>query len=221
MGIGLQFCLIALCMVVLLLTIGWFNRLADWGSPWLNALHGLNRLFCLHYHRLQSGSLVLPEGQAILLASNHTAGLDPMLIVAVSTRPIRFLVDREEYERFGLHWVFRAMGCIPVTMDRRPQSSFYEALKQLEAGEVVAIFPQGGLDPGARFKRGVTKLAVLSGIAVSPLRISGVGSPGSVARSIFVRSQARIEGGQAITVTEENEQEALSELEEYLLNRPS
>jgi 1-acyl-sn-glycerol-3-phosphate acyltransferase len=212
--------LVALVVVLLLLFVGTRCVAADWGSFWLNGLLGLNRLFCLHYHRLADEPLPVPGGRAALLAANHTAGLDPMLIVAVSPRPIRFLVDREEYERFGLQWIFRAMGCIPVTMDGNPQRSFYDALKRLAQGEIVAIFPQGGLHPLGRLKRGVAKLAALSGIPITPIRISGVGSPGHVLLSVIVSGRARLEIGDEIRVPRDGEQEALKKLTSFLVSQP-
>lgn len=209
----------AICVflvALLLLIVGGRSVAAQWGSFWLNGLLGLNRLFCLYFHGLPDSPLPLPEGRAVLIAPNHTAGVDPMLLVAVSPRPIRFLVDREEYERFGLQWVFRAMGCIPVTTDDNPQRSFYEALKRLESGECVAIFPQGGLNPHARLKRGVVKLAALSGVPILPIRISGVGSPGSVVSSVLVPSAARLDPGETIQVARGDEKEALVKLTNYL-----
>ena len=208
---------IALVVILALLVAGNRSVAADWGSFWLNGLLGLNRLLCLHYHGLPNELLPIPAGKAALLASNHTAGLDPMLIVAISPRPIRFLVELEEYQRFGLQWIFRAMGCIPVTTDHNPRRSFYEALKRLEDGEVVAVFPQGGLHPRGRLKRGVVKLGALSGVPIVPVRISGVGSPGYVLLSVIVPSSARLEIGTVIDVPRDGEADALGKLTAFLV----
>jgi 1-acyl-sn-glycerol-3-phosphate acyltransferase len=217
MSASLLACLIIAVIIFLVLVIGYLNAPADWGAYWLTALLGLNRLFCLRFHGLRSDPLPVRQGRATLLAPNHTAGLDPMLIVALSPRPIRFLVDEEWYEQPGLRWIFRAMGCIRVSMDRHPQKAFYEALTRLEAGEIVAVFPQGGLHPAGRLKRGVAKLAALSGVPITPLRISGVGSPGSVVKSVIVRSEARLEVGDAIPVAIDGEADALRDLRHFLV----
>ena len=83
---------------------------ADWGNKWLNRLDGLNRIFCHRYHRLPKTYLALPESGSAVVAANHNSGLDPLVLVAASKRPLRFMIAREEYQRFGLHGLFKAAG---------------------------------------------------------------------------------------------------------------
>jgi 1-acyl-sn-glycerol-3-phosphate acyltransferase len=171
-------------------------NLTDWGSVWLNRLDGLNRLFCTRYHRLKYDPIPLPAQGASLLVSNHISGLDPLLMIAAARRPLRFMIAREEYQRFGLTWLFRAIGCIPVERERRPEQALREALRVLRKGEVVALFPQGGIHldsaPVAKLKRGVFKLAELTGSNIQPVRVEGVTGQGHVARAVLLRSHARI-----------------------------
>ncbi len=171
-------------------------NLTDWGSVWLNRLDGLNRLFCTRYHRLQYEPIHLPAQGAALLVANHISGLDPLLIVAAARRPLRFMIAREEYQRFGFTWLFRAMGCIPVERARKPEQALREALRVLEKGEAVALFPQGGIrldsEPAGKLKRGVIKLAELTQGVVHPVRIEGVRGEGRVVSAVLLRSHARI-----------------------------
>ncbi len=170
---------------------------ADWGRAWLNRLDGLNRLFCRVYHRLRADPLPLPaQGPAVLVA-NHLSGLDPLLLIASARRPLRFLIAREQYERFGLRWLFRAVGCIPVDRSRRPELALREALRALRAGEVVAIFPQGrihvpGRDAPPRIKPGAVYLARQLDCPLVPCRVDGVGAPGWVVGAVWVPSRARV-----------------------------
>src|SRR5688500_11612253 len=116
----------ALAVSLWLLVLAWrrlMRRLerankADWGNKWLNRLDGLNRIFCRRFHRLRHGKLSLPEEGGALLASNHVSGLVPLLLIAASRRPLRFMIAREEYERWWLKWLLRAVGCIPVERSR-------------------------------------------------------------------------------------------------------
>lgn len=171
-------------------------NLTDWGSVGLNRLDGLNRLFCTRYHRLKYQPIGLPEQGAALLVANHISGLDPLLIIAAARRPLRFMIAREEYQRFGLTWLFRAIGCIPVERDRRPEQALREAVRMLGKGEVVALFPQGGIhlgsEPAGKLKRGVIKLAELTHSAIYPVRIEGVRGRGRVVSAVLLRSHARI-----------------------------
>lgn len=169
---------------------------AEWGSAWLNRLDGLNRIWCRRFHRLQGTEIDLPQAGPALVVANHVSGLDPLLMVAASRRPLRFLIAREEYERPGLRWLFAAMGCIPVRRDRNPRAALAAARSALERGEVVALFPQGRIhldhEPAAPLKRGIAYLARASGAPVIPVRIEGIRGAGRTVSAVFLRSRARL-----------------------------
>jgi 1-acyl-sn-glycerol-3-phosphate acyltransferase len=188
-----------------------------WGSPFLNWLDGLNRLFCMHYHRLALVDLPLPEsGQAIVVA-NHISGLDPMLMIACSRRPLRFLIAREQYRRFGLQWLFRAAGCIPVDRERSPEKAMRQAFKALREGEVVALFPHGKIhldgDPPRRTKAGAARLAMIARAPVIPLHISGAACQGHVISPVFVRAKAKVELLPVIEVAERSADQLYHEID--------
>ena len=169
---------------------------ADWGSFWLNRLDGLNRLFCHHYHRLQSVPVPLPREGGAILVSNHISGLDPLLMIASCDRPLRFLIAREQYQRFGMQWLFRAVGCIPVDRENSPEKAFRQAFKALAEGEVIALFPHGKIhldsDPPRKIKPGAARLAARAKLPLIALRISGVAAEGEVMRPVLLRGRAVI-----------------------------
>lgn len=185
-----------LLAVVLLLRAAHRAARVDWGRPWTNLLDGLNRLFCYRYHRLNPTGIRLPKQGPAIVVSNHVSGLDPLLLIASARRPLRFLIAREEYERFGLRWLFDAVGCIPVDRERRPEIALRVALKALKQGEVVALFPHGKIhldsDPPVKIKPGAVRLAHLTGAPLVTVRISGIRGQGHVVRGVIRRSRARI-----------------------------
>ncbi len=191
------------------------NR-TDWGNPWLNRLEGLNRIFCMRYHRLNATGLRLPAEGPVIVAANHISGLDPMLLVASARRPLRFLIAREQYERFGLQWLFRAMGCIPVDRRGRPERAMLAAVRALERGEAVALFPHGRIhlpdEPPLRLKGGAVRLARLVNCPITPARISGVSAPGTIFMAVLLRSHARVKSFHPITVEGRDEKEVLEAL---------
>jgi len=172
------------------------NRI-DWGGPWVNRIDGFNRLFCRYYHRLPLIELPLPKIGPAIVVANHISGLDPLLMIACSRRPLRFLIAREQYRRFGMQWLFRAVGCIPVDRARSPEKALRQAFKALRAGEVIALFPHGKIhlakDPPRTSKAGASRLALNTGAPVVPLHISGVTGQGHVVSAVFLRSHARVE----------------------------
>ena len=189
---------LALPPLLLIVAAWWLARFAeaDWGHAWMQPLDGLNRLFCRHYHRLHGDHLALPaQGPAIVVA-NHLSGLDPMLLLAASPRPLRFIIASEQYHRFGLTWLFRAVGCIPVDRGGRPERAFREALKALQQGEVIAIFPHGTIhldhEPRRRLKPGAVRLAEMAGCPIHPVRLDGMRAQGAIFKPVFLRGQARL-----------------------------
>lgn len=171
-------------------------NVADWGGHWLNRLDGLNRIFCRRFHRFRPEPIPLPEHGAALVVANHISGLDPLLLAAACRRPLRFLIAREQYERYGLRWLFRAVGCIPVDRAGRPERAFRDALEALRRGEVVAIFPHGRIhledDLSRPLKSGVVRLAYLTESPIFPARIEGVRGKGRIVRAVVLRSHARL-----------------------------
>lgn len=168
---------------------------ADWGDAVLNRLDGLNRIFCRKFHRLHADPVPLPPEGGALVVANHVSGLDPMLMIAACPRPLRFIIAREQYERWWLKWFFRWIRLIPLERERNPRKALYAARRALEAGEVVALFPQGAIqaqDRPVRLKRGVTVLAAMTGAPIYPLRLEGIRGRGRIVGAVFLRSRARI-----------------------------
>jgi 1-acyl-sn-glycerol-3-phosphate acyltransferase len=170
---------------------------SDWGDPWTNRLVGLITLYCRHYQGLDPRlRLPIPAQGGALVAANHVSGVDPLLLIAASPRPLRFLIAREQYRRFGLTWVFRLAGCIPVDRTGRPEQALRDALRALEAGDVVALFPHGKIhldsDPPRKLKGGVARLAQKTGCPIFPVRLDGIRGQGHTLAALFVPSRARM-----------------------------
>jgi 1-acyl-sn-glycerol-3-phosphate acyltransferase len=193
----------------------------DWGGPWINRVDGFGRILCRRYHRLKGDSLYLPESGPAIVVANHISGLDPFLLIAASKRRLRFIIASEQYHRFGLTWLFRAAGCIPVNRKGRPERAFRAALKALNDGEVVALFPHGTIhldsDPYRKLKPGAVRLAQLADCPIYPARIAGVRAEGGVIWPVFLRGQARIENLPAINCSGRKPAECLSDIERVLV----
>jgi 1-acyl-sn-glycerol-3-phosphate acyltransferase len=218
------------CLLVILLWLVMYRLqsagLADWGGPWLNRLNGLNRLFCRYYHRLQGTISTLPENGPAVLVSNHHSGLDPILLIAASPRPLRFIIAEEEYNRFGLTWLFKAVGCIPVNRKERPERAFRHALKVLERGEIVALFPHGGIrldhQPSRPLKAGAALLARMADCDVVPARIDGIKGLDQIIMSVVRRSHARVSSGQPIQCNKaELKQDCLEQIKQFIETPPN
>ena len=194
----------------------------DWGSDFLNWLDGFNRWFCLNYHRNVSRAIALPAHGPGVVVSNHLSGLDPFLLIAASRRPLRFLIAREQYNRFGMTWLFKAGGCIPVDRSGRPERALREAISALRKGEVIALFPHGKIhlpsDPPRKLKGGAVRLAQRGECDIYPLKVSGVKGEGHIVRGVLYRSHAKVRLLPVIK-TEGRSHEELTEVLEEIYNR--
>jgi len=192
-------------LLVIVLGYGWVRLMkagdaanqVDWGHRWSNRIEGLNRLFCQRYHRLRYQPITLPAQGGAIVVANHISGLDPLLLAAASPRPLRFLIAKEYYDNPLLTWLYRLAGCIPVERTGKPEQAFKAALQALRDGEVVALFPQGGIHHPkrlpTRLKTGAVRLAYLTQSLVYPVHISGVRGMGGIIGGVLLRSHARVD----------------------------
>lgn len=224
---GIWWCLGAVVIIALL--VGWLLHLgrraqvADWGNGFLNRLDGLNRLFCRYFHRFRFDTVAVPEQGGAIVASNHVSGLDPLLMISATNRPLRFMIATEQYTRPLLTWIYKGMGTIPVDRTGAPEKAFYQARTALEQGELIGMFPEGRIvDPGESvpLKRGVVLLADLAGAPIIPVRLSGVSGVGRVITAVFMRSKARLRVGPVIKVDGPHDEKALAELAAFFSNSP-
>jgi 1-acyl-sn-glycerol-3-phosphate acyltransferase len=196
------------------------HKNADWGSATLNVISGLNRLLCYRYHRLSGDVISLPEHGGAIVVSNHVSGLDALVLIAACNRPLRFLIAKEQYQRFGIQWLLRSIGCIPVERQARPQRAFRAALRMLAQGEVVALFPHGTIhldsDPPRRLKAGVVKLAKMSGYPIYPVRLDGIKGQGHTLLAIPVRSKVVLKLGAPIDAVHMDEKDCLQAIADHI-----
>ena len=193
---------------------------ADWGGGWRNVMDGLIRLFCRYYHRLDYRYLPLPEQGPALVVSNHVSGLDPLLLITASRRPLRFLIAEEEYHRFGLTWLFRAAGCIPVDRDRRPEKALLQARQALERGEVVALFPHGrihlDIDPPRPLKKGAVRLAIWCECPIFPVRLEGIRGERLIFKALVLRSRVQLKSFPPIYCDEGEQEDCLRRIRRHI-----
>lgn len=200
--------------------VGARHARADWGGGFLNHLDGLLRVFCARYHRLEYEPVPVTECGGAIVAANHLSGLDPILLSAASRRPLRFVIATEQYHSRWLRWFYDQIGCIPVERTGSPGKAFYSARRALAAGEIIVLFPQGGIrkpaDPRRPLKRGVIALAAMADVPIIPVRISGVGGVGRLVTALFIRSRARIHSGERLKVAGSRDEQALLAIEAFI-----
>ena len=86
------------------------------------ALRGVLRLLTRALYRLTVlGGEHVPARGGALLVSNHLSFVDAFLIMAATSRPIRFVMHRDFYARRWIHAFARALRMIPIASDQQPR----------------------------------------------------------------------------------------------------
>ena len=143
----------------------------------IRLLQAFDMCFARIYHRINvlSPQRLPKHGPAILIC-NHVSGLDPMLIQSVCPRLIVWMMAREYYEIRGLHTIFRTVEAIPVDRGGRDLAATRAALRALEAGRILGVFPEGKIETSRQllpFQTGVALMAIKAGVPVYPAYLDG------------------------------------------------
>jgi 1-acyl-sn-glycerol-3-phosphate acyltransferase len=185
-----------LLFVLGLILIGYIAHQTPWEHFWLKVVDGWVRVWCRFYHRFEYDLIDLPKEGAAMVVSNHVSGLDPLLLVCATRRPLRFLVAIEEYRHPILKYLYKSMGCIPVDRSGKPEVALRAALRALQKGEALALFPQGRIvlpnEPKKPLKGGVKWLAQQANCVIYPVHLKGISGVGKVLKAVFLRSRAHL-----------------------------
>ena len=121
----------------------------------------------------------IPAG-ACVMVSNHISHFDPPLLSGYLPRKIDWIAMAE---LFGTKWSkvgFTWLDVIPVDRHGDDRQALRTAIKRLEAGRMIGIFPEGGIRDGehsilsgAEMREGAFLLAAKAGCPVVPVVILG------------------------------------------------
>ena len=119
---------------------------------------------CVYRFKIMGDENIPTKGAAILV-SNHVSFIDPVLLMAASPRPIYFLMDHQIFKMPMLGGLFRLAKAIPIAPRAEDlaayEAAFEAAAKVLRNGDLLAIFPEGGITKNGElqaFKGGIMKI---------------------------------------------------------------
>ena len=123
----------------------------------------------------------VPAKGPTLVAFNHVSSLDgPVLAIELGRRvkrPTRFLVAAEFFAKWFHGWVLRTFDQIPIRRGASDAAALDAALEALREGSVVAIAPEGSVNPDPqslqRIRGGFARLALPTGTPIVPVGIWG------------------------------------------------
>lgn len=123
----------------------------------------------------------IPEEGAAVLVCNHVSYVDAIVIMAVSPRPIRFVMDHRIFKVPVLAWLFKTAKAIPIAPAKENPELMERAFDQIAAaladGDLVCIFPEGKLTSTGEmneFRGGIKKIIERSPVPVIPMALRGL-----------------------------------------------
>jgi len=119
---------------------------------------------CIYRFKI-TGDPNLPIQGAAVLTCNHVSFIDPVLLMAASPRPIYFVMDHRIFKMPVLGWFFKLVKGIQIAPRSEDpvmyEAAFEAAAKVLRNGDLLAIFPEGGITKDGElqpFKGGIMKI---------------------------------------------------------------
>jgi len=130
------------------------------------------------------GANNLPLQGACILAPNHISNFDPVVVGMHIPRHSFFMTKVELFQNSFVGWYIRETGSFPVYRGERDEWAMNHAVKVLEDGQVLCMFPEGTRSKTAqpqlkKGKLGTVKLALEYNVPIVPAAIWGTHNIGA------------------------------------------
>lgn len=143
---------------------------------WLAIQYSLRMVFMVWLRYQCRGLKNVPASGGGLVLVNHQSFLDPMLVGLPLQRPVSYLARDSLFPIPFIGWVLRKTYVMPINRDAASTASIREALKRMEHGFLVGIFPEGTRCVDGQvgeFKPGFVTLIRRLNLPVYPVGVAG------------------------------------------------
>ncbi|MGH8441486.1 MAG: MFS transporter [Nevskiaceae bacterium] len=120
----------------------------------------------------------IPDEGPCVVACNHVSFIDALIVGGTVRRPVRFVMYYKIFRIPVLSWIFKTARAIPIAGTKEDEALMNKAFDEIEAalkaGEVVGIFPEGGLTPDGGiqpFRPGIERILARSPVPVVPVAL--------------------------------------------------
>ncbi|MGB5245138.1 MAG: MFS transporter [Woeseia sp.] len=128
-----------------------------------------------------SGLDNVPQQGPAVLVCNHVSFVDALLVAGSVPRPVRFVMWYKIFQIPLLSFIFRTAKAIPIASARENEEllkqSFERIDEELAAGNVVCVFPEGGITRDGHihaFRPGIEKILARRQVPVIPIALCGL-----------------------------------------------
>jgi 1-acyl-sn-glycerol-3-phosphate acyltransferase len=133
------------------------------------------------YRVRPSGAENIPEKGPAVVVCNHVSYMDPIILSASIRRPMRFVMYYKIFQLPLLRFLFQHAKAIPIASAREDEQLMNEAFEkvdaELAAGNIVCIFPEGGITSDGevqRFRPGIEKVIARRPVPVVPVALQNL-----------------------------------------------
>ena len=120
----------------------------------------------------------IPRKGPAVVVCNHVSFIDPIILGGSVARPMRFVMYYKIFEMPFLSFFFRTAKAIPIASKAEDEglmnAAFEKVDAELAAGNIVCIFPEGGLTMDGevqRFRPGIEKIIKRRAVPVVPVAL--------------------------------------------------
>jgi len=125
----------------------------------------------------------VPDDGPALIVCNHVSYMDALILAGSIPRPVRFVMYYKIFQIPVMRWIFRTAKAIPIAGARENPELMHRAFDEVDdalaQGEIVCIFPEGGLTKDGEmtaFKSGVERILQRRDVPVVPMALRGMWS---------------------------------------------
>jgi len=170
---------VAAPMLTVIALVGLWRQITVGPMPsrMANTLWRLGRLYCLVWHHLTVvAKHHVPTTGPVIIASNHTTGVDPFLLQTAVRRLITWLM-LTSYMTRPLSFLWRTIRPIGLSRDTSDLGKIRQLVARLRDGDIVGLFPEGRLQREHRdlnpFEPGIAMVARRGRAVIVPTWICG------------------------------------------------
>ena len=146
-------------------------------TPVIDVFRPAVHAVCRAYFRLElRGTEHIPHDGGLVIVPNHQTFADPPLVTIPVRRPVYYMAWSRLFDIPVFSRLIRLLRAFPVDIESRDARATREAVRLLQGGAALMIFPEGERTTDGqvqRFKPGAFRLAVSLGVPVLPVTIVG------------------------------------------------
>ena len=138
-------------------------------------------LISLLYRIRTSGAENIPSSGPAVLVCNHVSFVDALILGGSVRRPARFVMYYKIFQIPLLNFIFASAKTIPIASARENKrlllESFDKIDAELEAGNLVCLFPEGAITRDGEihtFRTGIERIVARRPVPVIPIALCGL-----------------------------------------------